>query len=570
MIDGAAAAAIGELGPGGGEAAAVVLGAAMAVAVGLAALAPRPARRALAAVPLAGALGLALLTPALYALWRLGLPAAPATVLGTAALLAGGFALLRRLRGRRGLSIAGRAAQPEAAADATLSEPTASGPAPTRPPTRPRWLAAAWLPAAAALAVVAGKLARVPLWSWDHYAIWGLKARRLFPGGGLDLAWLVPGEHARPDYPVGLPLAWRALTLGAEPGPAAFVCAHLLMAVALVALVGAAGRRLAGRGLAGRGLAARWSVESTLAGAAAAALVAASPLVWDTESLGLADLPLALWAVAAVAVVVGWIEPASAPAVDGEPTATGAAATALAVGGPSGIADRPGPEPAAPIWAAGVCLGFLPWLKSEGLPLAVLLLAALALALYVARERHPLSARSLIPLAAPALALGAAGVAATPVGGREIGFFRGDWAGRGLARLGDLPELLRALAGDLFEPGWLGLWPLWVAAMACALVVLLRTRRRRGRRGDARTAAVALALSAAVAAQLALYAATYLVSYIPTLQHAETSFYRVAAALAPLALLASAAALGAVGTGVASGPDPPSPGGGSSAPGRRR
>jgi len=499
---GAAAPAIGEAAAGWlGEVAAVVLGAAAAVAIGLAALRPGSARRALAAAPLAGAAGLALLTAALYPLWRLGVGAGPAAVLGTAAVLAGALALLPRRRAAAGAGTGLRAVRAgAAAADGGRG-------------WQVRWRAAAvWLPAAAALAAFAWKLARVPVWSWDHYAIWGLKARRLFPAGVLDVAWLAPGEHGRPDYPLGLPLAWRTLALGAEPGPAAFETAHALMAVALVVLVGQGARRLAG---------------GALAGGAAAALAAASPLLWDTESLGLADLPLALYAVAAVV----------------------AAAPRLAAEG--GV---------APVWLAGVCLGFLPWLKSEGLVLALLLLAALAVALRAARgatagpaagagaagpraARRRGGARALLALAAPAVALGAAGLAATPaLGAREIGFFRGDWAGRGLARLGEAPRLLGALAGDLLEPAWLGLWPLSAAAAAWALAILL-ARRRAGRAA----AAAGLALSAAVAAQLALYAATYLVSYLPPEQHAQTSFYRVAAALAPLALLAAAAALGAAG-----------------------
>lgn len=543
--------------PGGAwetEVAVVLLGAAAMVAAGLAVLgsagrgAPGPRSRGLvrlarvrldlARASQAGVAGLALTTPLLGLLWRLGLPAAAPVVLGSAAAMAGGAILLRSVSGRW------REAPPALAAPSPLP----AGPF--------GWLA--WLPAAAAVAALLWKLASVPLWSWDHYAIWGVKARRLFPEGRFDPAWAMPDQVSRPDYPLGLPLLWRTLSLGAEPGPAAFAAVHALMAVALVALVGWVALRLSG---------------SRMAGGAAAALTAASPLLWDTESLGLADLPLALWAVAAVAVV-------TAHAAAGELGATARA----------GTLRRPAPPP---LWVAGLCLGFLPWLKTEGLPLALGLLAASAVALHLVRpasggrgacshdpeagevasppaapglltgfERGFRARSELLRLAAalvlPAVVLGAAGLAATPAAGdRELGFFRGDWAARGLDRLAEAPSLAWTLAGDLGGGDWLGTWWLFGVATLGAAVPLLRRRLEPPARA---AAATALALAAAVALQLALYLVTYLVSYIPAAQHAATSFHRVSAALAPLALLASAAAVGALGAS----------GGGSSAPGRRR
>jgi hypothetical protein len=577
----------------------VLLGAALVAAVGFAALprASAPAGGApglpraprlrpvswLARAPLAGTAGLALLTPLLYLLWWLGLPAAPIVVLGAAGALGGSVAWA-------GAARRGRAACRGAAAPGSGSSPREGTPLRPHPalapaeepgyrpteasdPTRPgaprpalreraaalHWLP--WLPAAAALGAFVWKLTRVPVWSWDHYAIWGVKARRIFAEGALDPAWATPDGVARPDYPLGLPLAWRALTLGAEPGPAAFVAAHALMAVALVALAGWAAARLSG---------------SRLAGGAAAALVAASPLLWDTESLGLADLPLALWAVAAVAVV----------AASSYPGAEGGRASGLPPPG------RPAAGP-PPLWMAGLCLGFLPWLKTEGLPLALGLLAAAAAVLYLrhplpgsgataagaATDRHPTdraaggpapggrraaaALRRSLALALPALLLAAAGLAATPgAGDRELGFFRGDWAGRGLDRLPEAPRLAWTLAADLAGPEWLGIWWLFAAAVVAAALRLVRRRS-----GPSTGAAVALALAAAVGFQLALYFVTYLVSYIPAEEHAATSFHRVSAALAPLALLAGAAALGSA-PGAASAAS--QPGGGSSAPGRRR
>lgn len=509
------------------EATIVALGAAIAVAVGVAALgrmAPaaaggarstrssRPGSR-LAPLPLAGTAGLALLTPLLYLLWRLGLPAAPAVVVGAATALIAGFGALHRLRGRR--PAAPRDPDPGAtgapASDASPSNSQDGGGSAAISSAVRRWLPG--LPAALALGAFLWKLTRVPLWSWDHYAIWGVKARRMFPEGIFDPGWATPGGVARPDYPLGLPLAWRALTLGAEPGAAAFVTAHALMATALVALTGWAATRLA---------------HSRLAGAAAAALVAASPLLWDTESLGLADLPLALWAVAAVAVV------ASRPGTAAEPVAAEPASR---------------PAAAAPLWVAGLCLGFLPWIKTEGLTLALGLgVASLAVLAFRPSPHSPRGGRAsargaALAVVLPALALGAAGLLATPgLGDREIGFFRGDWAGRGLERLSEAPRLAAALAGDLTGLEWLGIWWLFAAVAAAAVVSLVRHRRR-----APAGVATAFALAAVVTLQLALYLATYLVSYIPPDRHAATSFHRVAAALAPLALLAAAAAFGAVG-----------------------
>jgi hypothetical protein len=144
-----------------------------------------------------------------------------------------------------------------------------------------------WAPAVAGLAfaVFAWKLTRVPVWSWDHLAVWGMKARRFAAGGALDLS-LLAGEAERngnPGYPLGLPLGWVALKLGGVPGETTFKAVQALLGAALLAVLWDASRRLG---------------APRIAAAAAIALTAASPLLWDTESLGLADLPMAFWAVA--------------------------------------------------------------------------------------------------------------------------------------------------------------------------------------------------------------------------------------------------------------------------------
>ncbi|MDX1632398.1 MAG: hypothetical protein R3234_11085, partial [Thermoanaerobaculia bacterium] len=94
--------------------------------------------------------------------------------------------------------------------------------------------------------LVVWKVARMPLWSWDHFAIWGLKARQLVASGGA-LPEFLASELYRDwagHYPLGAPVAWVALLLGGVPEAAGFKGAHLLLGAVLVLLVGAGARRL--------------------------------------------------------------------------------------------------------------------------------------------------------------------------------------------------------------------------------------------------------------------------------------------------------------------------------------
>jgi hypothetical protein len=327
-----------------------------------------------------------------------------------------------------------------------------------------------------ALALLAAKLAAMPLWSWDHYAIWGVKAERLVDGGHLQLDFLAEPEllYMRPDYPLGLPMAWRVAALGAAPGAAGYKLLHGTFALALLAFLH--------RGLA------------RLAGPAAATVLtawtAAMPLFWDSTYVGIAELPLALWATA-VAVL-------------------------LLEGGAG----------AAP-WATGLVLGFLPWIKQEGAALALLLLAAAPWLLPQLGRRDRRHRLVSIAIGAAFLALLGAGVAATQLA-RGVGFLSGD----PLARLGErLPQaghLLAYMGRELVRPAALGLWPL--AAVAAA-VALWRRRHR------------ALALAVVPGAQLALYTAITFAVYLPPEMHVDAAYGRIAGSLAPLAVLAVAAAL---------------------------
>lgn len=332
------------------------------------------------------------------------------------------------------------------------------------------------------LALFVVHTAVAPIWSWDHFAIWGVKARRIaavglgeqtFAGGGDAFA------YAQGQYPLGLPLAWLDLSLGTLPSGWLFRASHLLFGLALVWLVRQAARTLG----------ARLPVASL-----AAALTAASPLLWDTESLGLAELPLALWS---VAVVVLGLE--RTQGLDRE-----------------GALARQG-------WPAGFLVGFLPWLKPEGWPLALLL----AVALVLARRRWG-GARWTARLVTAAVALAAASaVLSSRVPAEGLSFFAGDPLGRVAARLSQAGELLPVLGTELLDGAWLGGWLLFAAGMALAVW---------HRRGEP------LLLGAVVAVQLGLYAGIYFATSLDPEQHVASSFFRISAALLPLALAAASGA----------------------------
>ena len=320
-----------------------------------------------------------------------------------------------------------------------------------------------------ALALFVVKVFVAPLWSWDHFAIWGMKSRHLVTQGRLGLGFLSqPGfEHSVTTYPVGLPMLWRLLALGGLPGTALFKTFHVLCGVALVAVTRRGVLRLGRSPALADGL---------------AALLAASPLLWDTIAVGLADLPLALWATAGLVLALESDEE-------------------------------------HPAWPAGVCLGFLPWIKQEGLALALLALVA---AVVIRKSR-----RAALLLPAGLLIAGAVAIGRTlPVTGPS--FFDGDWRGRGLERLSRPGEILTLLGSDLAAPGWLGFWFLFAAGLALGLWKRNRTT---------------LLLAGVVLLQLGLYSAVYFFTYLDPAGHIHSSFTRIAAALVPLGVLAVAASM---------------------------
>lgn len=339
----------------------------------------------------------------------------------------------------------------------------------------------AWGVLVVALAVFAWKVIEAPLWSWDHHAIWGLKVRRLV-AVGLFPGWLAPPAfpYSAPQYPLGWPLLVAPLAAVTGAGAALFKTVHVLCGVALALLVRLAIRRGGG---------------DRLTATTAASLTAVSPLFWDTESLGLADLPLALCAVAGLVAFLTVLRSESV---------------------------RP--------WLlvlAGLAFGFLPWMKTEGWSLSTALLGAASLMGFARLGRR------LLALLLPAVTLWILyfpfHAAFTSPG---TGFFAGDWPGRVLDRIFGLPGILGRMGLVLVDPAWLGVWILFLAALAWAVV----RRRGVGRQGPA------ILLAGVVLAQLGVYAFVYLATYLDPAAHIDSSFLRIAAALVPLAVIAGGVA----------------------------
>jgi hypothetical protein len=75
-----------------------------------------------------------------------------------------------------------------------------------------------WLAGVTTLVVLAGHVfytTLAPLWEWDFWAIWGLKARVFFEHGGIDWQWLESpfNTFAHNDYPLLLPFNYAAVAL---------------------------------------------------------------------------------------------------------------------------------------------------------------------------------------------------------------------------------------------------------------------------------------------------------------------------------------------------------------------
>jgi hypothetical protein len=270
-------------------------------------------------------------------------------------------------------------------------------------------------------------------------------------------------------------MVWLVLSLGRPPDETAFKIFHGAMGVALTLLVRHAGSRAA---------------ASPAVGNLAATLLVLSPLFWDTEAVGLAELPLALWATAGMAAAME--------------------------------APRAG---ARAILAAGVAWGFLPWIKPEGYSLGVLLGAASAP--WVAEtERRARGAALFLAGFAPLFA-GAWAVQRYLLPDATY-FLAGDGWSRAAERLPRTAEILRYVGRELWAADWLLLWPSLLVASVAALA------RRNLRAG---------ALLAVVWVQTSIYAATAFLTFLDPLRHLRAAFFRIEAALVPLGLIALAVLL---------------------------
>ncbi len=458
------------------ELAVLGLGCALVLATGLLLTSAAGPRRGLPELSLALPLGLSVAAPLGAVALLLGWPVWVASL--AALLLA---AVMRRATGRRLVPAGGGRGGEERVVTAP----------PRRPPLRGLELTLVLL-LGLLFVLFAARVAGAPLWSWDHFAIWGMKARRIAAVGLGAHTFAGPAEafgYANGHYPLGLPLAWIQLAPGVEPGGWLFRATHALFGGALLLLV-RRGARAAGA----------LPAVATLA----SCLVAASPLFWDTESLGLAEMALALWSVAATTAFLEFV-----------------AARSATLGGGSGLA-----------WASGLLLGFLTWLKPEGLVLAILLATGL---LWGTRRRPRDRAGGLPPagvvrLAVPAALFALASAAlsrAVPAPG--VSFLAGDPVARLVERIPHAPEILRPFAADLVTPEWLGAWLVFAAAVVWAALGRLT---------------LPLALAGVVAAQLAVYLGIYFVTNIDPAAHILSSFFRIAAGLLPLAMVAAAAAAG--------------------------
>jgi hypothetical protein len=237
------------------------------------------------------------------------------------------------------------------------------------PTLRPTWLEA--VGGVAVLAVLARHLAQWPWgqpWSWDVYAVWGFKARYLVSTGGLwrylRLGGLYPFSHA--EYPPLLPAHLAAVSWPAGTGALAALPDVLLAVGVLLVWYALWRERLGG-----------------LAAAAMTLLLAWPGSLWAAHLVGLADRPLALLAGLAAGLVLAGSFPRDLP-------------------------------------LACVCLGGVALLKNEGLPLALLLGAALVLA-HRGRRATVACGAALLPAAAWLVAMMTLGLRSDRFAGHASG-----------------------------------------------------------------------------------------------------------------------------------------------------
>jgi len=253
-----------------------------------------------------------------------------------------------------------------------------------------------------------------PLWEWDYWAIWGLKAKQFLESGGIDWRFLESrwNTFAHPDYPLLVPLNFDFLAL------------------------------------AGGGWSDRWLGLLFVAWGIALLLVARALASRETTPLFASLLTLTLAAIG-ISRYVGLAEGAL-----------------IALGGAGVLFIRAAlldDDDAA--WRHGaLLLGFAANCKNEGFALLVAVTIAV---IVVSWARVTATLRNLAPayiLAAPWLILRAAHTLPTDIA-------EGSALSRFLVRLPHAHQILAFLGARLYEP-WF-----WVAILAGVLIAPAASRR---------------------------------------------------------------------------------------------
>jgi len=254
----------------------------------------------------------------------------------------------------------------------------------------------------------------VPLWEWDFWAIWGLKAKAFLEIGGIDWRFLESHWNAfiHPDYPLLVPLNFDFVALAGGWDDRWLGLLFVVWGIALL--------------LIARGLAAR-----------------------ETTPFFASLLTLAL-AATSVSRYIGLGEGAL-----------------IAFGGAGMLFLRAAMhDDDAADWRNGaLMLGFAANCKNEGMALLVAVTIAVIAVSWSRATARLLKLWPAYALAAPWLLLRATHVLSTDIAG-------GSAAARVMARLPFILQILRYLAARLYEP-WF-----WVAILAGILIAPAAARRR--------------------------------------------------------------------------------------------
>ena len=333
------------------------------------------------------------------------------------------------------------------------------------PPRATRWSILDWTCLACGVlmsVVTAGKILRSEVWSWDYLATWGFRARKL-ASGATDFLQNSGFEGSNPDYPLGLAFAWLTANGGRPPVGGDIRVATLVMLAVLGALLWSMLRE------------ANTPLRVLLVGA-----MLGGPLAWDTEGLGLAELPLVMWITAAVAL---WSRE-----------------------------DRP-----APAWFSLLFLVMVAWSKPEGLVVAVAL--SLPGVVWI-RARSGIRA-AVFWLSGLAVSLAIVRWVTAVQTAHGTGFLDGALRERLAERVRSPFEVLDLLPGTLLHAQWV---PWYLVAGLLASLAL-----NAGRWRPARLPLSGWTLLVSAAAIVVAYVLVYFGTYLSPADHVATSWHRILA-----------------------------------------